>query len=114
MNSSFHFPGWPGTKHRFRARFAGIRSALPTPEKIFGFLEELNDWREHASRNDYPPNFPHQTFESVQASYYMTALLVLRTILVRPSIDGELLKRCALLSADACEVRAHDLPSLAR
>lgn len=88
-----------------RARFGGISAALPTSEEILGFLQELDDWREHASRNDYPPNFPHQTYESVQASYYMTALLILRPILVRPSIDGELLKRCAVLSADACEVR---------
>ena len=87
-------------------RFSGINAPIPTSQQVFEFLQELDDWREYASRNNYPPTFPRQTHESIQASYYMTALLLLRPILTGQSIDGALLERCAVLSADACEVSA--------
>lgn len=75
----------------------------PSSEEAWCLLAELDHWRQQAPQ-ELPPPFPQHTTERVNATWLQVALLVLRPVLSQPIVDQDLLLRCAILTAEACEV----------
>lgn len=68
-----------------------------------GLVTELDRWRIGVPHT-YPPGFPQQTAEHVQAMYLQGVLLAMRPALLQPTVAPDMLLRCAESSAEACEV----------
>lgn len=68
-------------------------------------LGELDDWRQQVPPALNDNSIPQQNEDRTQAMYLQTALLLIRPILCRDSVEHDLIVRFATIAADACEVR---------
>ncbi|KAK4501040.1 hypothetical protein PRZ48_006846 [Zasmidium cellare] len=72
---------------------------------LTSLLGELDDWRREVPPRTNENSIPQQNEDRTQAMYLQTALLLIRPVLCRDSVDHDLIIRFATIAADACEVR---------
>lgn len=86
-----------------RTTLYGPHSSAASYTDVMSLVAALDQWRSRVPRA-YPPGYPQQTFEHVQAMYLQGVLLAMRPALTQPVVEQDLLFRCAESSAEACEV----------
>ncbi|KAF4970530.1 hypothetical protein FSARC_2439 [Fusarium sarcochroum] len=102
MSSVLHQLRLDRLRSRIMTRFMAPGALPPSSEEVWRLLGELDAWRQQVPR-ELPAPFPQHSNDRVHATQLHVALLLMRPVLAQESLDQDLLLRCAMLSADACE-----------